>query len=205
MGRDKIISRGKDVLRIEAEAIENVAQNLGESFKDAVHLIYACKGKVVITGMGKAGIVGTKIARTLASTGTPAVTLHPGDAIHGDVGIVTENDIVLAISNSGETEEVLRIIPLIRRIGAGLISMTGNTASSLAKMSDIILNTGVKREACPMGMIPTASTTAALALGDALAMVLLDKRGFRENDYALYHPGGELGKKLKKPEKKKLK
>ncbi len=190
MGRDKIISRAKDVLRIEAEAVENVAQNLDKSFKEAVHLIYACKGKVVVTGMGKVGIVGTKIARTLASTGTPAVTLHPGDAIHGDVGIVTENDVVLAISNSGETEEVLRIIPLIKRIGARLISMTGNTSSSLAKMSDIILNTGVKREACPMGMVPTASTTAALALGDALAMVLLDKRGFREDDYALYHPGG---------------
>ena len=205
MGRDKIISRAKDVLRIEAEAVENVAQNLDKSFKDAVHLIYACKGKVVVTGMGKAGIVGTKIARTLASTGTPAVTLHPGDAIHGDVGIVTENDVVLAISNSGETEEVLRLIPLIKRIGARLISMTGNTSSSLAKMSDIILNTGVKREACPMGMVPTASTTATLALGDALAMVLLDKRGFKEDDYALYHPGGELGKKLKKSEQKKLK
>ena len=197
MGRDKIISRARDVLRIEAEGIENVAQNLDDNFKNAVQIIYSCKGKVVITGMGKGGIVGTKIARTFASTGTPALTLHPGDAIHGDVGVVTENDVVLAISNSGETEEVLRIIPLIRRIGASVISMTGNISSSLARMSDVVLNTGVKREACPMGIIPTASTTATLALGDALAMVLLDKRGFKMDDYALYHPGGELGKRLK--------
>jgi D-arabinose 5-phosphate isomerase GutQ len=196
MSGDKILRRAKEVLRIEAEAVENVAENLDDSFKEAVNLIYSCRGKVVVTGMGKGGIVGTKIARTLASTGTPAVTLHPGDAIHGDVGIVTKDDVVLAISNSGETEEVLRLIPVIRKIGARVISMTGRGKSSLSKMSDVVLNVGVKREACPMGMVPTASTTATLALGDALAMVLLDKRGFRKGDYALYHPGGELGRKL---------
>ncbi|GAF80305.1 unnamed protein product [marine sediment metagenome] len=196
MDRDKILKRAREVLRIEIEGLENVVQNLDDNFKKAVQLIYSCRGKVVVTGMGKGGIVGTKIARTLASTGTPAVDLHPGDAVHGDVGMVTKNDIVLAISNSGETEEVLRLVPLVKRIGARLISMTGNPESSLAKMSDVVMNVSVKREACPMGMAPTASTTATLALGDALAMVLLDKRGFREDDYAMYHPGGEIGKKL---------
>ncbi len=196
MSGDKILRRAREVLMIEAEAVENVAENLDDNFKEAVKLIYACRGKVVVTGMGKGGIVGTKIARTFASTGTPAVTLHPGDAIHGDVGIVTKDDVVLAISNSGETEEVLRLVPIIRKIGARLISMTGRNKSSLSKMSDVVLNVGVKREACPMGMVPTASTTATLALGDALAMVLLDRRGFRRDDYALYHPGGELGRKL---------
>ena len=196
MSGDKILRRAREVLKIEAEAVENVAENLDDNFKEAVKLIYSCRGKVVVTGMGKGGIVGTKIARTLASTGTPAVTLHPGDAIHGDVGMVTKDDVILAISNSGETEEVLRLVPVIRRIGARLISMTGKTESSLAKMSDVVLNVGVRREACPMGMVPTASTTATLALGDALAMVLLDRRGFRRDDYALYHPGGELGRRL---------
>ena len=196
MAGDKILSRAREVLKIEEEAINNVAQNLDDNFKEAVRLIYSCSGKVVVTGMGKGGIIGRKIAATLASTGTPAVSLHPADAIHGDVGLVTGNDVVLAISNSGETEEVLRLIPLIKRIGVRLISMTGSLESSLAKESDVVLNVAVRREACPMGLVPTASTTAILALGDAIAMVLLDKRGFRRDDYALYHPGGELGKKL---------
>lgn len=196
MAGDKILSRAREVLKIEEEAINNVAQNLDDNFKEAVRLIYSCSGKVIVTGMGKGGIIGRKIAATLASTGTPAVSLHPADAIHGDVGIVTGNDVVLAISNSGETEEVLRLVPLIKRIGVRLISMTGKLESSLAKESDVVLNVAVRREACPMGLVPTASTTAILALGDAIAMVLLDKRGFRRDDYALYHPGGELGKKL---------
>jgi len=194
--RDKILRRAAEVLRIEKEAIEDISQNLDDSFKEAIKLIYSCKGKVVVTGMGKCGIVGRKIAATLASTGTPAVSLHPAEAVHGDVGIVTKSDIALAISTSGETEEIIRIIPLIRRIGVKLISMTGNSKSRLSKSSDVVLNISVRREACPMGLVPTASTTAIMALGDALAMVLLDKRGFREDDYALYHPGGELGKKL---------
>ncbi len=196
MAGDKILRRAREVLRIEKEAIEDVSLNLNDSFKEAVELIYSCRGKVVVTGMGKGGIIGRKIAATFASIGTPAVPLHPAEAIHGDVGIVTKSDIVLAISNSGETEEILRLIPVIRKIGVKLISMTGNPASHLAKMSDVILNVSVKREACPMGLVPTASTTATLAVGDALAMVLLDKRGFRKGDYAVYHPGGELGKKL---------
>lgn len=196
MGTDKILRRAREVLGIEKEAIEDVSQNLNDSFKEAVEHIYSCQGKVVVTGMGKAGIVGRKIAATLASTGTPAVSLHPAEAVHGDVGIVTRNDIVLAISNSGETEEVLRLIPLIKKIGVEVISMTGNLQSRLAKMSDVVLNVSVRREACPMGLVPTASTTATLAVGDALAMVLLDKRGFQREEYAVYHPGGELGKKL---------
>ncbi len=196
MGTDKILRRAREVLGIEKEAIEDVSQNLDDSFKEAVEHIYSCQGKVVVTGMGKAGIVGRKIAATLASTGTPAVSLHPAEALHGDVGIVTGNDIVLAISNSGETEEVLQLIPLIRKIGVEVISMTGNLQSRLAKMSDVVLNVSVRREACPMGLVPTASTTATLAVGDALAMVLLDKRGFQREEYAVYHPGGELGKKL---------
>ena len=196
MGTDKVLRRAREVLGIEKEAIEDVSQNLNDSFKEAVEHIYSCQGKVVVTGMGKAGIVGRKIAATLASTGTPAVSLHPAEAVHGDVGIVTRNDIVLAISNSGETEEVLRLIPLIRKIGVEVISMTGNLQSRLAKMSDVVLNVSVRREACPMGLVPTASTTATLAVGDALAMVLLDKRGFQREEYAVYHPGGELGKKL---------
>ena len=204
MAGDKILSRAREVLKIEEEAVNNVAQNLDDNFKEAIRLIYSCSGKVVVTGMGKGGIIGRKIAATLASTGTPAVSLHPADAIHGDVGLVTGNDVVLAISNSGETEEVLRLIPLIKRIGVRLISMTGRLESSLAKESDVVLNVAVRREACPMGLVPTASTTAILALGDAIAMVLLDKRGFRRDDYALYHPGGELGKKLL-DKKRKLK
>ena len=196
MAGDKILKRAGEVLSIEKEAIEDVSQNLDYSFKEAVKLIYSCRGKVVVTGMGKGGIVGRKIAATLASTGTPAIYLHPAEAVHGDVGMVTKEDVVLAISNSGETEEVLRLTPLIKKIGVKLISMTGNLKSALAKRSDVVLNIAVRREACPMGLVPTASTTATLALGDALAMVLLDKRGFREDDYAMYHPGGELGRKL---------
>ncbi len=196
MAADKVLRRAREVLLIEKEAIEDVSQSLDDGLRKAIELIYSCRGKVVVTGMGKVGIIGKKIAATLASTGTPAVSLHPAEAVHGDVGIVTRNDVVLAISNSGETEEVLRLIPIIRKIGAKLVSMTGDPRSRLAKMSDVVLNVSVRREACPMGLVPTASTTATLAVGDALAMVLLDKRGFREKEYAIYHSGGELGKKL---------
>lgn len=205
MAGNKILRRAREVLRIEKEGIEDVSENLTDSFEEAVNLIYSCDGKIVVTGMGKGGIIGRKIAATFASTGTPAVSLHPVEAVHGDIGIVAKNDIVLAISNSGETMEVIQLIPLIRKIGAKLITMTGGCKSRLAKMSDVVLNVSVKREACPMGLVPTASTTAALAMGDALAIVLLDKRGFQRGDYAKYHPGGEIGKELSgKNEKKKV-
>jgi len=161
-----------------------------------VDVIYNCKGKVVITGMGKSGLIGQKIASTFSSTGTPAFFLHPAEGIHGDLGILSRNDIVIAISNSGETEEVAKIIPIIKRLGIKLIAITGSTKSTLAKVADIIIDVGVKEEACPLNLVPTASTTAALALGDALAVSLLDKRGFREEDFALIHPGGMLGRKL---------
>lgn len=197
-----VLRRAKEVLRIEKEAIESVAVNLDSNFKKAVEIICSSDGKVVITGMGKAGIVGRKIAATLASTGTPAVTLHPAEAVHGDMGIVTREDVVLAISNSGETEEVLRIVPIIQKIGARLIAITGNVESSLAEKSNVVLNVSVPKEACPMGLVPTASTTATLALGDALAMVLLDIRGFQKSDLAKFHPAGSIGKGLKDVKKR---
>ena len=156
----------------------------------------ACKGKVVVTGMGKPGFISAKISATLSSTGTPSLYLHPADAIHGDLGRVTKDDVVLAISNSGETEEIMRLLPTLRKIGAKLIAMVGNTESSLARYSDVVLNVAVKREACPLNLAPTASTTAMLAFGDALAIALLDRRGFKEEDFAFYHPGGSLGKRL---------
>jgi len=186
----------KEVFRIEAEAIEDLAVRLDENFDRAVEAIYRTTGRVVIMGMGKPGIIGEKISATLTSTGTPSLFLHPAEAVHGDLGKVTKEDVVLAISNSGETEEVLRVIPLIKKIGARLIALAGNTKSTLARHSDIILDVGVKKEACPMGLAPTASTTATLAMGDALAVALIKRKGFREADYAFFHPGGTLGKRL---------
>ena len=159
-------------------------------------MIMACPGRTVITGMGKSGIIGRKMAATLASTGTPSFYLHPAEGIHGDLGMVTEGDVVIALSNSGETGEVLHILPSLRRIGAKLIAMVGNPNSTLAKNSDIVLNVGVTREACPLGLAPTSSTTAALAYGDALALALLSKRKFTASQFAVFHPGGSLGRKL---------
>jgi len=186
----------KEVFRIEAEAIKDLAGRLDENFDHAVEAIYRTTGRVVIMGMGKPGIIGEKISATLTSTGTPSLFLHPAEAVHGDLGKVTKEDVVLAISNSGETEEVLRVIPFIKKIGARLIALAGNTKSTLARHSDIILDVGVKKEACPMGLAPTASTTATLAMGDALAVALIKRKGFREADYAFFHPGGTLGKRL---------
>lgn len=191
-----MISRAKEVLKIEAGAISSLIRRMDANFEKAVKLILACKGKVVVTGMGKPGFIGAKISATLSSTGTPSLYLHPADAIHGDLGRVTKDDIVLAISNSGETEEILRLLPTLKKIGARLIAMAGNTRSTLAKYSDIVLDVAVKKEACPLNLAPTASTTAMLAMGDALAIALLDQRGFREEDFAFYHPGGSLGKRL---------
>ncbi len=191
-----MIRRAKEVLRIEADAVSSLIKRVDSGFEKAGKLILACKGKVVVTGMGKPGFIGAKISATLSSTGTPSLYLHPADAIHGDLGRVTRDDIVLALSNSGETEEILRLLPTLKKIGAKLIAMVGNTDSTLARYSDVVLNVAVKKEACPLNLAPTASTTAMLAMGDALAIALLEQRGFKEEDFAFYHPGGALGKRL---------
>jgi len=191
-----IIKEAKKVIRIEAEALQVLADSIDGEFELAVRMILASKGRVIVTGMGKSGLIGQKIASTMASTGTPAFFLHPGEALHGDLGMIIRGDVVIAISNSGETEEVVRILPIVRRIGAELISMTGRPGSTLARSGDIHLNIAIKEEACPLGLAPTASTTATLAMGDALAVALLVERGFKAEDFALFHPGGALGKKL---------
>lgn len=193
---DVMLEQARQVLRMEAEAVLEQVERIDEHFKAAVEMIMACPGRTVITGMGKSGIIGRKMAATLASTGTPSFYLHPAEGIHGDLGMVTEGDVVIALSNSGETGEVLHILPSLRRIGAKLIAMVGNPNSTLAKNSDIVLNVGVMREACPLGLAPTSSTTAALAYGDALALALLSKRKFTASQFAVFHPGGSLGRKL---------
>jgi len=190
------IEQAKSVLRIEADAVARLIDHLDENFDKAVDLIMNCKGRVVVTGMGKSGHIGNKIAATLASTGTPALFLHPAEGIHGDLGMVTKGDLVIALSNSGETEELSRMLPSLKRIGIKIIALTGNLESTLARNSDVVIYVGVKEEACPLGLAPTASTTATLAMGDALAVVLLNRRGFREEDFACFHPGGSLGKRL---------
>lgn len=191
-----IIENAKRVLKIEADSINSLIERIGENFLQAIDILFFCEGRVVVTGMGKSGIIGKKIAATLASTGTPALFLNPAEGIHGDLGMITKGDVLIAISNSGETEELNKILPLIKRLDVKLISLTGGLNSTLALISDVVLDVGVKEEACPLGLIPTASTTAALAMGDALAVSLLEKRGFKEEDFAFYHPGGTLGKKL---------
>lgn len=193
---DVMLEQARQVLRMEAEAVLEQVERIDEHFKAAVEMIMACPGRTVITGIGKSGIIGRKMAATLASTGTPSFYLHPAEGIHGDLGMVTEGDVVIALSNSGETGEVLHILPSLRRIGAKLIAMVGNPNSTLAKNSDIVLNVGVTREACPLGLAPTSSTTAALAYGDALALALLSKRKFTASQFAVFHPGGSLGRKL---------
>ena len=184
------------VLQMEAEAILDLIPRIDEHFDAAVEMILACEGRVVMTGMGKSGIIAHKISATLASTGTPSFYLHPAEGIHGDLGMLMPEDVVIALSNSGETGEVLNILPSLRRIGAKLIAMVGNTDSTLAKNADVVLNVGVKREACPMGLAPTSSTTAALAFGDALALALMGKHPFTSKQFAVFHPGGSLGRKL---------
>ncbi len=186
----------RNVLRIEAKEIEALADRLDESFETAVQLILECKGRVVVSGMGKSGHIGGKIAATMASTGTPAFFMHPAEASHGDLGMITNGDVVIALSNSGESEEILNIIPTIKRLGAKIISITGKATSTLAKESHIHLSAEVSQEACPLGLAPTASTTAALALGDALAVCVLDYRDFSAEDFAKSHPGGSLGRRL---------
>lgn len=186
----------KEVLRREADAILGLVKSLDESFVRAVELISCCKGKLVLTGIGKSGLISKKIASTFASTGTPAFFLHPAEGIHGDLGMLSKKDIVVVISNSGETDEILQLIPLFKRMGLKLIVLTGNPASTLASRGDIVINTAVKEEACPWGVVPTCSTTASLAMGDALAMAVLEKKGFKEEEFAFLHPGGTLGKRL---------
>ncbi len=188
----------REVLQSEAAAISNLLDRIDSNFERAVEVLGQCKGRVVLTGMGKSGIVGKKIAATFSSTGIPSLFLHPAEAIHGDMGMVTPGDTVVAISNSGETEELLRLLEWVKRLGVPLISLTGNIQSTLAKHSDVVLDVSVQKEACPMNLVPTASTTAALAMGDALAMCLMEVHGFKPEDYARLHPGGRLGKKLLK-------
>lgn len=192
----KALNLAREVLRIEAAAVAALIDRLDENFARAIELMLECHGRVVVTGIGKSGHVARKIAATLASTGTPAFFVHPAEASHGDLGMITRQDIVIALSNSGESEELIAIVPLIKRQGAKLIAMTGNAGSSIAAEADVHLDAGVEEEACPLGLAPTASTTAALALGDALAVTLLDARGFSAEDFARSHPGGSLGRRL---------
>jgi arabinose-5-phosphate isomerase len=191
-----VIEIGKRVIRIEANAVAELEDRIDENFAEVVDLILGSTGRVVITGVGKSGIIAKKIVATMNSTGTPALYLHPADAVHGDLGVVRKEDVVICISKSGDTVEVLRLIPIFKRIGVPVISMVGNLNSQLARLSDYVLNVSVKEEACPYNLAPTASTTATLAMGDALAIALLEKRNFTVENFALFHPGGNLGKRL---------
>ncbi len=192
----RLLSLGYAVIETEADALKDLAKRMDDSFVRACQHMLECKGRVVVLGMGKSGHIGSKIAATLASTGTPAFFVHPGEASHGDMGMIVAQDVVLAISNSGETQEISVLLPLIKRLAVPLIALTGNPSSTLAQTADTHLDVSVEKEACPMGLAPTSSTTAALAMGDALAIALLEERGFSEDDFALSHPGGSLGKKL---------
>lgn len=196
MTLNSINELAKDVLDIEAKAILKLKNNIGDDFDKAVDILYNCKGRVIVTGMGKSGLIGKKIAATMSSTGTPAYFLHPAESTHGDSGVITRNDVIIAISNSGETQELLNLLPLIKRFGCEMIGMTGNLNSTLAKTSEVTLDISVEREACPLGKAPTASTTATLAMGDALAVCLMEKKGFTKEDFLMYHPSGKLGKGL---------
>ena len=190
------LAEARRVLEVEAAAILGLVDHLDNSFVEVVELINGCNGRVVTMGLGKSGIICKKISATLASTGTPSFFLHPAEAIHGDLGMIVRGDVILAVSNSGETEELVRLLPSIKRIGAELVAMTGNPTSTIAKGADYHLSSAISKEACPLGLAPTASTTATLALGDALAMALLVRKGFKEEDFAFLHPGGKLGKRF---------
>jgi len=192
----KLEQLARAVIETEAQAVTALADRIGPDFIHACRFMYDCEGRIVVLGMGKSGHIGDKIAATLASTGSPAFFVHPGEASHGDMGMITDADVVLALSNSGETDEILTILPLIKRLGVPLISLTGNPNSTLAKASDAHLDVSVEKEACPLGLAPTSSTTAALVMGDALAVSLLEQRGFTADDFALSHPGGSLGRRL---------
>lgn len=186
----------KKVLKMERDALSSLISRVDAEFEKAVNALYNTKGRVIVTGLGKPGFIAQKISATLSSTGTPSLYLHPAEALHGDLGRVTKDDIIIALSNSGETEEFIKFLPIVKKIGARLIAIVGNTRSTLARNADYKINTYVKREACPLGLAPTTSTTAMLAMGDALAVALLAKKGFQEKDFAFFHPGGILGKRL---------
>ena len=192
----KLRELGLAVIQVEAEAINALAEQINDNFVGACKLLFNCSGRVIVIGMGKSGHIAGKIAATLASTGTPAFFVHPGEASHGDLGMITQQDVILVLSNSGETEEILKILPLIKRLGVSLIAMTGNPLSTLALEATIHINVSVQQEACPLGLAPTSSTTAALVMGDALAISLLEAKGFTRDDFALSHPGGSLGRRL---------
>ncbi len=194
------LALARKVLQTEADAILSLVERLDGGFTAAVQLLYECRGRVILTGMGKSGLICRKIAATLSSTGTPAFFLHPAEAVHGDLGVIQADDVVIALSHSGETEELVRLLETIRRLGARVIAMTGDPASTLGQAADVTIDCHVAEEACPLNLVPTASTTAALALGDALAMALLVRKGFREEDFASLHPGGKLGKRLMRVE-----
>lgn len=191
-----LLARARQIIDIEIKGLEDIKAQLNQDFLKAIEIIESCQGRIIITGMGKSGLIGKKIAATLSSTGTPAYFLHPAEGSHGDLGIVMKQDVVIAISNSGETPEILNILPLVKRFDVPLIAMTGKPGSTLAQRSCAVLNVAVQEEACPLGLAPTASTTACLALGDALAVVLLERKGFTEDDFAIFHPAGSLGKRL---------
>ena len=196
MTLSKINELAKEVLEIEANSILRLKNNIGEEFDKAIDILYNCRGRVIVTGMGKSGIIGKKIAATMSSTGTPAYFLHPAESTQGDSGVITREDVIIAISNSGETQELMNLLPLIKRFGCPMIGMTGNLNSTLAKTSEVVLDISVEREACPLGKAPTASTTATLAMGDTLAVCLMEKKGFTKEDFLMFHPSGKLGKGL---------
>jgi len=196
MKRINILKRGKEVLAIEANAVKNLKSRIDSNFKRAVNLVLKTKGRAIVSGMGKTGIIAQKLSATLASTGTPSLFLHTAEAIHGDLGKVTSEDVVIILSNSGSTEELKKLLPLLKKIGCKVIALTGNIKSILAKYSDVVLDVSVKKEACPLGLTPTASTTATLAMSDALAVCLLESKGFKEKDFAFFHQGGALGLRL---------
>ena len=191
-----VIEQAKEVLKIEAQSILALMERLGPDFESAVDLILKARGRVILTGMGKSGLIARKISATLNSTGTPSLFLHPSEAIHGDLGMVSRNDLVLAISNSGKTVEIVALLPILKQMGAKIIAFTGGLDSPMAKICDLTIDVGVEREACPMGLVPTASTTAVLAMGDALAVALLNRRHFNQEDFKKFHPGGSLGERL---------
>ena len=193
-----IVETGRKVLEIEAQAIESAIQKIDHAFEKAVNILFDARGRIVITGMGKSGIIGRKISATLTSTGSPSVFLHPSEALHGDIGIIHHDDVVVALSTSGETFEVIRLINYIKRIGVKLISLVGSPASTLALQSDVFIDCSIEKEACPIGFVPTTSTTLTLAIGDAISIALMEKKGFNEDDFRNIHPGGSIGKKLLK-------
>ncbi len=196
MTLSRINELANEVLDIEANSILRLKSNIGESFEKAIDILYNCKGRVIVTGMGKSGLIGKKIAATMSSTGTPSYFLHPAESTHGDSGVITRDDVIIAISNSGETQELMNLLPLIKRFGCPMIGMTGNLNSTLAKASEVVMDISVEREACPLNKAPTASTTATLAMGDTLAVCLMEKKGFTKEDFLMFHPSGKLGKGL---------